>query len=93
MVVVLNYVVILLLQAPFLYLAIVAAKAQQVLPFFTQVLMSLASFVSGVLVGPIATIALSLMYYNLRVRKEAFDIQHQLSTMSANPTLGTPSAV
>jgi len=55
--------------------------------------MSLASFVSGVLVGPIATIALSLMYYNLRVRKEAFDIQHQLSTMSANPTLGTPSAV
>jgi hypothetical protein len=93
MVIVLNYVVTLLLQGPFVYLVLAAAKSHQALSFFTQVLMNFASFLSEILIWPIVTIALSLMYYNLRVRKEAFDIQHQLSTMNANPTLGTPSAV
>ena len=93
MVVALNYVVILLLQGPFVFLVLAAAKSHSTLSFFTLVLMSLSSFLSEVLVWPIFTVSLSLMYYNLRVRKEAFDIQHQLSTMSANPTLGTPSAV
>jgi hypothetical protein len=60
-----------------------------------QVLQHLGAFVSQVLAGPIGTIAFSLMYYNLRVRKEAFDIQHLMSSMdaAANPTLGSPSTV
>jgi hypothetical protein len=32
------------------------------------------------------------MYYNLRVRKEAFDIQHLMASMSANPEPNAPSA-
>jgi hypothetical protein len=44
-----------------------------------------------VLVGPIGTIAFSLMYYNLRVRKEAFDIQHLMASMTSNSQPNAPS--
>ena len=36
---------------------------------------ALADFVGASLAGPIATIALVLVYYDQRVRKEAFDLQ------------------
>jgi hypothetical protein len=35
----------------------------------------IATFLAGALAGPIATIALALIYYDERVRKEAFDLQ------------------
>lgn len=38
-------------------------------------------FISGVLVGPVFTIATAVFYYDLRVRKEAFDLQFMM-----NPT-------
>ena len=38
-------------------------------------------FVAGVLVGPVLTIATAVFYYDLRVRKEAFDLQFMM-----NPT-------
>jgi len=56
------------------------------------VIQQIAGFVSQVLVGPIGTIAFSLMYYNLRVRKEAFDIQYLMASMDANPAPSAPSA-
>lgn len=34
-----------------------------------------ATFLAGALAGPIATIAIALIYYDERVRKEAFDLQ------------------
>ncbi|MGH9570179.1 MAG: hypothetical protein ACRD4F_11090 [Candidatus Angelobacter sp.] len=37
--------------------------------------MNLANFLSGAIAGPIITVALALMYYDQRVRKEAFDLQ------------------
>jgi hypothetical protein len=49
-------------------------------------------FVSQVLVGPIGTIAFSLMYYNLRVRKEAFDIQHLMASLGTSGPPNAPSA-
>ncbi len=93
MVLVLFYVVAFLFQFPFMLLVIAAVKAQQGLSFLTLLVMNIATFLSEVLVGPVATIALSLMYYNLRVRKEAFDIQHQMATLGTNPALGTSTAV
>jgi hypothetical protein len=93
LVVFLFYVVAFLFQFPFIFVVAAAMKAQQGLSFATILIMSVANFLSEVLIWPVATIALSLMYYNLRVRKEAFDIQHQMTTLGANPTLGTPSAV
>ena len=51
-----------------------------------QVTVMLGSFVSQALVGPIATIALTLVYYDERIRKEAFDLQHMMEHLeSADP--------
>jgi len=47
------------------------------------ILIDLASFASGSLTSPLATIGISLLYYDERVRKEAFDLQLMLSSLSA----------
>jgi len=38
-------------------------------------LLQVANFLAGILVGPFLLIATSIFYYDLRVRKEAFDLQ------------------
>jgi uncharacterized membrane protein len=88
MVWVLTWLVAVIFQTPFAFLM----QAQHTVSFGTLLLQHLSSFVSQVLVGPIATIAFSLMYYNLRVRKEAFDIQHLMASLGPNPSPNAPSA-
>jgi hypothetical protein len=48
-----------------------------------QVSAAVADFIAQCLVGPLATIAFSLLYYDQRVRKEAFDLQHMMETLDA----------
>jgi hypothetical protein len=48
-----------------------------------QVASLTATFVSQCLVGPLATIAFSLVYFDERVRKEAFDLQLMMSTLDS----------
>ncbi len=91
LVLVATYVAMLVLQMPLLILMMASVASHKTPSFGLQVLQQLAAFVSQVLVGPIGTIAFSLMYYNLRVRKEAFDIQHLMASMSANPEPNAPS--
>jgi len=84
-------------QYPFTLLRLMEVARHQTVPFAFLMLQYLASFISSVLVGPIATIAFSLMYYNLRVRKEAFDLQHLIASLPAGsqplpPVPGAPSA-
>lgn len=85
---VLSYIALLIFQVPFAYLQGATAQARQTLVFGMLALQHLSSFLSNVLVGPIGTIAFSLMYYNLRVRKEAFDIQHLMNSLPASPSQG-----
>lgn len=58
-----------------------------------QVASAAAAFVSQSLVGPLATIAFSLIYYDERVRKEAFDLQLMMTTIDAAALPGSPSQV
>jgi len=58
---------------------------QQVAPGW-QVASLVATFIAQCLVGPLATIAFSLVYYDERVRKEAFDLQLMMTALDA-PTL------
>lgn len=46
-----------------------------------QVASAIADFIAQCLVAPLATIAFSLLYYDQRVRKEAFDLQHMMETL------------
>jgi hypothetical protein len=73
-------------QLPFTLLA--ATPRPHVLPLGWLILQDAGGFVAQVLVAPIQTIAFSLMYYNLRVRKEGFDLEHLMGSLGAAPTPG-----
>ena len=90
---VLAYVAAFIFQVPFAYLQAGALKAHETLSLGTLILQNLSAFLSEVLIGPIGTIAFSLMYYNLRVRKEAFDVQHLMASLGSQPAPETPSAI
>jgi len=47
----------------------------------SMVWIHIANFLGGAIAGPITTIALVLVYYDQRVRKEAFDLQHMMEAM------------
>jgi hypothetical protein len=49
----------------------------------TVTLIYLAGFISGSITGPLATIGISLLYYDERVRKEAFDLQLMVLNLDA----------
>jgi hypothetical protein len=81
---VLNYGALALFDFP-------AALLYDVWPSVTSyVIQKLATFVSGALVGPLLTVGLSLMYYDLRVRKEGFDLQLMLSSLDSAPPAVSP---
>lgn len=65
---------------------------QRVAPVW-QVASLAATFVSECLVGPLGTIALSLIYYDERVRKEAFDLQLMMMTLDAQPLAASSAQV
>jgi len=56
-----------------------------------QIAMQLSGFISTSLVGALATIAFSVVYYDQRVRKEAFDLQFMMSTLDT-PTIPSSPA-
>jgi membrane-anchored glycerophosphoryl diester phosphodiesterase (GDPDase) len=77
---VMVYVVTILVQIPVMGAIAVWAGSFDVqeLPPGAEILLALSNFVTTSIVSPIVTIALSLVYYDERVRKEAFDLQHML---------------
>lgn len=83
LVVVLTFGVTWLLQWPILMAAGVSFPAVGRIAVIWQAASLVAKFVSESLVGPLATIALSLIYYDERVRKEAFDLQLMMMTLDA----------
>jgi glycerophosphoryl diester phosphodiesterase family protein/uncharacterized protein UPF0259 len=85
---VLSMVVTFLFQYPISLLAATARPGAAL--GGVQVASAIASFISQCLVGPLATIAFSLLYYDQRVRKEAFDLQHMMETLDgAQPGMAT----
>ena len=53
------------------------------------VLMQVGSFLGSVLAAPISTISFTLFYYDLRVRKEAFDLQMMMEAIGADAAQST----
>jgi hypothetical protein len=86
LVIVLTYVVTLIFQLPVFFFAVKAALAKQQVSVGISAYSYVASFASQVIVGPVGTISAALMYYNLRVRKEGFDIQHLMNTLGSTPS-------
>lgn len=87
------YGILMVFMIPFTVMAGLSAKDPSMLRA-SMILMQVGSFVAEVLVGPFLLIATSVFYYDLRVKKEAFDLQMMMNPMSAgippaNP--GVPS--
>jgi len=55
-------------------------------PVWTQIAFAVGQFLTQCVVGPMLTIALSLVYYDQRVRKEAFDLQHMMAQLDGTAT-------
>jgi len=94
LVVVLSYGVRMLLQAPILVAIYMSAKAglrNAVLGW--QIASLVAAFIGESLVGAVGTIAFSLVYYDERVRKEAFDLQLMMTTIDASALPSSPAQV
>jgi hypothetical protein len=78
------YMVAATLQLPFALLLLHSRSAEHIIG---QIILQLVALLSSSLIGPVASIALCLFYFDERVRKEAFDIEFLMSKMS--PALGT----
>jgi hypothetical protein len=53
--------------------------------WIANVTASVLQFLVSTLIGPVLTVSLVLAYYDQRVRKEAFDLQHMMESIGAAP--------
>src|ERR1700730_16660635 len=83
---VLLYAAILLFMVPFGVAMALAAKDPSMMRLSLG-LLQVGQFLAGILVSPFLLIATSVFYYDLRVRKEAFDLQ-----LMMNPSGNAPGA-
>jgi hypothetical protein len=60
------------------------------LPTWLVIAQALSSGIAGTLTGPLLSIALALVYYDVRIRKEAFDLELMLAPATA-VTATTPA--
>jgi hypothetical protein len=92
---VLLYAIYMAWMVPVLVVVGVASRNHHVVgvPLWTQIAIPVGSFLSQCLAGPLMTIGLSLLYYDQRVRKEAFDLQHMMSTLDGQTLEGTVPVV
>jgi uncharacterized membrane protein len=79
----LLYGAIALLGVPFIVGTVLTKNNPDMVRMFTM-LTQVGSFIAEVLAIPFVTIAMSLFYYDMRVRKEGFDLQ----MMMMNPVAG-----
>lgn len=64
------------------YIELAFHQGQPTLPF--QIWSLAAGFLGGTIAGPIGTIAIAVVYYDNRVRKEAFDLQLMMQAVGAS---------
>ena len=77
---VVTYAMAFLFQGPF-YAGIALAKIKGQLPTWLLLSMSTSSTIGGVIAGPLLMIILVVFYYDLRIRKEAFDLQQMMASL------------
>jgi MFS family permease len=58
-----------------------------ILPLWIQIGQSAAGAIAGTIAGPLFMITIALIYYDVRIRKEAFDLESMISALK--PATGT----
>lgn len=82
---VLSYMVTMMLQLPMIVAGVTSAMHHLGAPTWVLIWGQFGTFISHILTGPLLTIALSLVYYDQRVRKEAFDLQVMMAALDGTP--------
>jgi hypothetical protein len=78
--IVVVYAIAFVFQGPFYAgIAVMGIKGQ--LPNWLILCMSVSSSIGGAIAGPLLMIVLVLCYYDLRIRKEGFDLQHMMTSL------------
>jgi MFS family permease len=88
---VITYMVLMVWQIPIIAIMAAAARTSKVVPqnmLWAQIALPIGTFISQCLVAPLMTIGFSLLYYDLRIRKEAFDLQLMMSSLDSDTTSG-----
>ncbi len=83
------YAMAFLFQGPF-YGAIAVMGMKGALPTWLILGMSVSSSIGGAIAGPLLMIILVLCYYDLRIRKEGFDLQHMMTSLPGPDPAGVP---
>ena len=85
--VLLVYIVTVIVQTPILMALGISrishAANPRMIPAWYGLLSAVGTFVSNSLVAPLFTIALALIYYDERVRKEGFDLEFMISSLES----------
>lgn len=86
LIVVLIWVTMLIVDVPLVMLGAISHSGDPAaLGGWMTISSSVGAFISTSLVGPLMTIALTLLYFDNRVRKEGFDMQLMMSTLQPPP--------
>jgi hypothetical protein len=88
---ILLYAALFLFMFPFAFVVGLAAKDPSMMRVWLS-LTQISNFLAAIIVSPFLTIATAVFYYDLRVRKEAFDLQFMMNPSGSLPsgTAGVP---
>jgi hypothetical protein len=87
-----GYAVILIFQGPFL-LAMGLFIIKGAPPAWLSLATSISAACGSAISSPLSMIALVLYYYDQRVRKEGFDLQHMIAQIEAGPQTASPGFI
>jgi hypothetical protein len=79
------------LTMPFVVMTMIDALKSHIVPTWLQVATAIAGGLNGVITGPLLAITMALIYYDLRIRKEGFDIEAALMAVAAEPSIADES--
>jgi alkanesulfonate monooxygenase SsuD/methylene tetrahydromethanopterin reductase-like flavin-dependent oxidoreductase (luciferase family) len=63
------------------------------LPVWIQAGQSVTAALAGTVAGPLFMITIALIYYDVRIRKEAFDLEAMMNALSASANSGGDASV
>ena len=70
------------------FFILVGLKNKGVIPLWMSVLQQMLAFLTNTFVGPIYATGFTLFYFDQRVRKEGFDIEHMMQAAGMTPASG-----
>jgi hypothetical protein len=89
---IIAFVVQSLFVLPFTILAFLSA-AKGLLPLWIQVGQSVTGALAGTVAGPLFMITIALIYYDMRIRKEAFDLESMMGALQPAADAGSNAGV